>query len=106
MVKDDLIAMGGGKIIAAAIENQETKLESFTVQAMESYHDEASKYANSHHELPPIELAVQMQAILAKSISNAVIKAFHVGFMAGMNSAFDVIEAKAMELGDSAELPN
>lgn len=96
----------GGKIIETAIETQEKKLESLTVEAMESYHDEASKYANSHQELPPIELAVQMQAILAKSISKAVIKAFHIGFMGGMNSAFDVIEAKAMELGDSAELPN
>ena len=91
------------KLISASLDANQDKLSDITVKAFMSYQAEANKYVlDNRGKVPDEEISKAVQEMLVKKISEANIASFQLGYSAGMNVAFDIVEAKAMEMSGGA----
>ena len=103
MVVEDMAITEQAKLITASLEANQEKFSEITAKAFMSYQAEANKYVlDNRGKVPDEELSKTVQEMLVKKISEANIASFQLGYSAGMNVAFDIVEAKAMEMSGGA----
>lgn len=95
----DMVSTANKAILDKALEAKREELQEMCVQAWMSANAEFSKWEHEHMDLQVQERLSKFQEMLAGSYMKAVIDAYGIGFIGGMNAAFDIVEAKAMELG-------
>ena len=99
MVLEDMAIAEQAKLISASIESNRDKLLAITTSAIMVYQETANKYVMENRgKVSDEELGHTVQKMLVEKMSEAAISAFQAGYLSGMNVAFDIIEAKAMEL--------
>ena len=99
MVLEEMALTEQAKLISASIESNREKFLEITVKAFTTYQAEANKFVlDNKGKMPEPDIGHAVQEMLVKKISEAAISAFQVGYTAGMQVAFDIIEAKAMEI--------
>ena len=99
MVVEDMALTEQTKLISASLEANQAKFSEITANAFMSYQAEANKYVlDNRGKVPDEEISRTVQEMLVTKISEANIASFQLGYSAGMNVAFDIVEAKAMEL--------
>ena len=95
----DMVSTTTKDILDKALESKREELQEMCVQAWMSANAEYAKWEHEHMDLQVQERLSKFQEMLAGSYMKAVIEAYGIGFTGGMNAAFDIVEAKAMELG-------
>ncbi|MBR2306096.1 MAG: hypothetical protein IKA48_02690 [Fibrobacter sp.] len=99
MVLEEMALAEQAKLIEASLESNKDKFTAITTKAFMSYQLEANKYVlDNRGKVEEEVLGRTVQEMLIKKISDAAIAAFQLGYTAGMAVAFDIVEAKAMEM--------
>lgn len=87
------------KLIQASIEANQDKMSNITINAFTTYQAEANQFVKDNKgKADEAIISRTVQEMLVKKLSESVIAAFQLGYTSGMNVAFDIIEAKAMEM--------
>jgi hypothetical protein len=88
------------KLISASLDSCQDRFADITAAAFMKYQAEANDYVEKNRGKVPDEvLGRTVQELLVKKIGEAASATFRLGYTAGMQAAFDIVEAKAMELG-------
>ena len=88
------------QIIESALESKRETLANLDVEAFNNTATEFNKWQKEHAgEARTLDAVFQeYQTMSLKHFSSATMESFKIGFLAGLNAAFDIMEAKAMEL--------
>ena len=95
----DMVSTTNKAILDEALESKREELQEMCVQAWMSANAEYAKWEPEHMDMQVQERLNKFQEMLAGSYMKAVIEAYGIGFTGGLNAAFDIVEAKAIELG-------
>lgn len=99
MILEDETGCIQAKMLEDAIARHQDRLAELTAEIFNGYQDESRGiFETSYNKVPETELSKSMQECLVRYIAKAISTAFESGWLAGMNVAFDIVEAKAMEL--------
>lgn len=98
-ILQDMVSTANKAILDKALESKREELQEMCVQAWMSANAEYAKWEPEHMDMQAQERLNKFQEMLAGSYMKAVIEAYGIGFTGGMNAAFDIVEAKAIELG-------
>jgi len=95
----DLTAVNQGEMVEKAVEAKREELQNMCVKAWMAASEEYAKWEPKNLDKTVPERLNHLQENLCKEYMKATIDAFNSGFITGLNTAFDIVEAKAMELG-------
>ena len=96
-MQDD-IGTANRKIIAASLEANQKAMEDLGVGAFNQANVEFDKWQSENMQVPLDEKFHKYQECLLRHMFKAMAEGFQKGFIAGMNAAFDIVDAKTMEL--------
>ena len=95
----DITAVNQGEMVEKAVESKREELQGLCIKAWMTASEEYAKWEPDNMDKSVPERLNQLQENLCKEYMKATVDAFNSGFLAGLNTAFDIVEAKAMELG-------
>ena len=95
----DLTTVNQGEMIDKAVAAKQDELQEMCVKAWMAATEDFAKWEPANLDKPIPERLAKLNENLCKEYMKATIDAFNSGFIAGLNTAFDIVEAKAMELG-------
>lgn len=95
----DLTTVNQGEMIDKAVAAKQGELQDMCVKAWMAATEDFSKWEKTNLDKPVPERLAKLNENLCKEYMKATIDAFNSGFIAGLDTAFDIVEAKAMELG-------
>jgi len=96
---ENAASMEYSKLVEASIEANRENLSELTVKTFMDYQAEANKFVlENRGKLDEAEISKHIQELLVRKLSDAEMTSFQRGYMAGLNAAFDIVEAKAMEV--------
>ena len=95
----DLTTVNQGEMVEKAITAKQGELQDLCVKAWMAASEEYAKWEPDNLDKTVPERINHLQENLCSEYMKATIEAFNSGFIAGLNTAFDIVEAKAMELG-------
>lgn len=102
LVEDMAINLQHG-LIEKSLEKNQDLLADLVADTFNAYQGEGSDLFNSEHgKITDDALTKKMQELLVRKISQAVSTSFERGYIAGMQVAFDIVEARAMEMSGGA----
>ena len=99
MILEDMTIGEQAKLIATSLEANQDKLGDVLTNFFMRYQTESSKFIKENMgKMDDAEVSKQLQEMLARIMAQGQIEAFKLGYISGMNVAFDIVEAKAMEM--------
>lgn len=95
----DITSVNQGEMVEKAVEAKREELQDMCVQAWMAASEEYAKWEPDNLDKTVPERLNHLQENLCNEYMKATVDAFNSGFISGLNTAFDIVEAKAMELG-------
>ena len=95
----DMVAGQTAKMVAEALEARQKELLEIPAAAWMAGQDEFATWEDGHKDLPLQDRLKHFQECMARHMMDAAMKTFQLGYTAGMDLAFDIVEAKAIEMG-------
>lgn len=95
----DLASVNQGEMVEKAVESKRGELQDLCIKAWMTASEEYAKWEPDNLDKTVPERLNHLQENLCREYMKATVDAFNSGFIAGLNTAFDIVEAKAMELG-------
>ena len=102
----DSLRETNAKIIETALEASQGEMTEIAMKSFNGASEEFGKWQEGNMDTPVGEKFRKFQEILLTHMFKGMADGFQKGFMAGMNTAFDIVEAKSMELTGPPEHVN
>ena len=99
----DSLRTTNAKIIEAALEASQDEMTELGVKSFNEASEEFAKWEGENIETPVVDKFRKFQEILLAHMFKGMADGFQKGYIAGMNTAFDIVEAKSMELSGPPE---
>lgn len=99
MILEDMTISDQARLISESLSANQEKLADVLTDSFMKYQEESAKFVTENRDkMDDAELAKQLHEMLARKMAQGQINAFKIGYLSGMNVAFDIVEAKAMEM--------
>ena len=102
-LQDSLRSTTNAKIIEAAVEASQDEMTEIAMKSFNDASDEFGKWQEGNMDAPVGDKFRKFQEILLTRMFKGMVDGFQKGFIAGMDAAFDIVEAKSMELSGPPE---
>lgn len=99
----DSLRTTNAKIIEAALEASQGEMTEIAMNSFNEASDEFGKWQEGNMDTPVGDKFRKFQEILLAHMFKGMADGFQKGYIAGMNTAFDIVEAKSMELSGPPE---